>query len=146
LQADQPWPAVSDRRLWIKADSVVDHCQLNLLRFAVQFDPDVSRSRMLYRVIESLLEHSEQTEREFLGQILRNALIPEPDFHAMLVRQLLTETRGRRREPELIESGISDLADRTVWAKRGRNARDVSENCGRWRVRRPEFRSPWQAS
>ena len=31
-------------------------------------------------------------------------------------------------------------------AKNGRNAGKVSENCERWRVRRPEFRSPWRAS
>ena len=31
-------------------------------------------------------------------------------------------------------------------AKNGRNAGKVLENCERWRVRRPEFRSPWRAS
>ena len=30
--------------------------------------------------------------------------------------------------------------------KNGRNAGKVSENCELWRVRRPEFRSPWRAS
>jgi hypothetical protein len=29
-------------------------------------------------------------------------------------------------------------------AKKGHNAREVTENCERWRVRRPEFRSPWR--
>ena len=31
-------------------------------------------------------------------------------------------------------------------AKNGRNAGKVSENCERWRVRRPEFKLPCRAS
>ena len=31
-------------------------------------------------------------------------------------------------------------------AKNWHNARELSENCERWRVRRPEFRSRWRAS
>jgi len=34
----------------------------------------------------------------------------------------------------------------TVGAEDGRNVGEVSENCGRSRVRRPEFRLPWRAS
>ena len=49
-----------------------------------------------------------------------------------------------------LDRGAERLTDndgrRSSLAKNGRNAGKVSENCERWRVRRPEFRSPWRAS
>ena len=39
-----------------------------------------------------------------------------------------------------------DGGRRPFGRREGATTGEVSENCGRWRVRRPEFRSPWRAS
>ena len=49
---------------------------------------------------------------------------------------------GAARAERLTDNG----GRRPSLAKNGRNAGKVLENCERWRVRRPEFRSPWRAS
>src|SRR6267154_474729 len=88
-----------------KSDSRIMHRQFYLIRPTVQKDLEMSRTTMLDRVLQCLLQYTEKTLGDFLGQVFRDIGRTKIDVHVLPLRKLPTIAASSSHESEVFELG-----------------------------------------
>src|SRR5712664_4151519 len=81
------------------------HYQLDLVCATRKRDSEVSRATVLDSILESFLQNTKQTERDFVGHLSRNTLGMKIDLNPLEFGTLFAETPGRCYESQIFELG-----------------------------------------
>src|SRR5205807_4040097 len=101
--ADQAQTVANESVLFFKATSKVGHCEVNRLSCALEIHRKAPNTAVLHGVLQPLLQNSEQTQRDFLWEIVWYARMFEDNLNPGLFGELSAEALGRGSQAKVFE-------------------------------------------